>query len=306
MRKRSDFEENLAEILGSNSQLAPGQVALLADLTKKESVFFKQAWMNADEERKRQVMSHLIKLHSDNFYLDFTRVFLACLEDSDENIRSQAIMAFEGEEDASIITPLVRLLREDNSEKVRVAAAIALGQFALLAAVKKLLPARSTEIYSNLLTVIEGKHETDELKRRCLEAVAPLGSPQVKELIEQAYRSDDVKVKASALYAMGRNCDPAWLPIIIEEKDNSEPMIRYEVAEACGELGREETVSTLVELAGDGDIQVRKASVRALEQIDGPRARQALRQLLNSPHQDVREVAQEALEELEIFGLFDL
>ena len=215
-------------------------------------------------------------------------------------------MALEEEEDAAIITPLIRLLRADKSEKVRAAAAIALGQFALLAAVKNLPPERSTEIYSNLLTVIEDEHEIDEVRRRCLEAIAPLDSPQVKQLVEEAYHSDNVKVKASALYAMGRNCDPVWLPIIIKEKDNSEPEIRYEVAEACGELGREEAVSTLIELAGDEDIQVREVSVRALEQIDRPRAKQALRQLLNSPYQDVRQVAQEALEELEIFGLFDL
>ena len=79
------------------------------------------------------------------------------------------------------------------------------------------------------------------------------------------------------------------------------------VAEACGELGVEEAVTTLIELAGDGDIQVREVSIRALEQVDGPKSKQALRQLLNSPYQDVREAAQEALDELEHFSrLFEL
>ena len=303
MKKRSDFEDKLAEILGSNNPLAVSQLDFLADLTKEESVSFKQAWMKTGDERRRQVISHLTELHSDNFYLDFTRVFLVCLEDSDKNIKIQAIMALEGEEDISIITPLIRLLKTDESEEVRVAAATALGQFALLAAVKKLSPARSMEIYSNLLTVIEDETETSEVKRRCLEAIAPLDSLRVKELVKQAYHSDSVNIKASALYAMGRNCDPVWLPIIIKEKDNSKSEIRYEVAEACGELGMEEAVSVLNELAGDEDIQVREASVRALKQIYRPRAKQALQWLLDSSYQDVREAAQEALEEPEIFDL---
>ena len=303
---RSDFSKNLVEVLGSNNRLDSRQLAFLSDLAKRELASFTEAWLKTPVERRRPIVSHLVKLHSDDFRLDFTRVFLVCLEDADEDIRSQAIMGLEGGEDSSIISSLIHLLREDKSEKVRTAAAIALGQFALLAAMKKLSPVQSAEIYSTLLTIIEDVTETSEVKRRCLEAIAPLNSPRVKELIEQGYHSDNVKVKASALYAMGRNCDPAWLPIIIKEKDSDEPEIRYEVVESCGELGMEEAVTTLIELAEDEDINVREASIIALEQIGGLESKQALRQLMNSSYDDVRKAAQETLAELEIFtGLFD-
>ena len=260
---RTDFAKNLTEILGLNIQLDSRQLAFLSDLAKKEIASFKEAWLKTPEERRRQIMSHLVKLQSDDLRIDFTRVFLVCLEDSDEDIRSQAIVGLEGKEDTSIITHLIRLVKEDKSEKVRAAAVVALGQFGLLAAVKELSPPQSTEIYSTLLTIIEDVTETSEVKRRCLEAIAPLDSPRVRELIEQGYHSEDVKVKASALYAMGRNCDPAWLPIIIKEKDNNEPEIRYEVAEACGELGVEEAIPILIDIAEDEDISIREASIKA-------------------------------------------
>jgi len=306
MRERNDFEESLAEILGSDNEVTPFQLAFLSDLTKDELASFRRAWIETSQDRRRQIISHLTKLQSDDPCLNFTRVLLAGLEGSDDDIRSQAVMALEAEEDSTIITPLIHLLREDESEMVRVATAIALGRFALLAAVKELAPAMSEEIYYNLLTVIEDKTETDEVKRRCIEAIAPLDSSRVKELIEQAYNSDNVKDRATALYAMGRNCNPTWLPTIIKEKGSDEPEIRYEVAEACGELGMEEATTTLVELAGDADIHVREASVRALQQIGGPSAEQALHQLMNSPHQDICERAKEALDNLQIFGFFDL
>jgi len=307
MKVKSDFEKKLAEILGANNQLASSQLAFLSDLTKKELASFRQAWTKTGKERRRQIISHLTKFQLDDLRLNFTGVFLACLEDSHEDIRSQAIMVLGREEDGFVIPPLIRSLREDESEKVRAAAAIALGQFALLAAVEKLPLAQGAEIYFNLLKAIDDETETEEVKRRCLEAIAPLDSPRVKELIEQGYHSDNIKVKASALCAMGRNCDSVWLPIIIKEKDNNEPEIRYEVAEACGELCMEEAIPTLIELAGDGDARVREASIRALHQINGPRGKEALRQLLDSPYHDVGEAAKEVLDELEIFaGLFDL
>lgn len=299
MRKRSEFEGKLAEIFGSHKQLVDSQLVYLSNLTEGELASFKQVWVKVDKERKLQVIRHLLELSENNLALDFTKVFLSCLEDSDKDITVQAIVGLEGEEDSCVILPLVRLLRGGKTEEVRATAATALGQFAMLAELGKLSQEEAREVYSALLAVTEDEAESVEVRRRALEAIAPMDSPRVKQLIEQSYRSNNVKVKASALYAMGRNCDPAWLPIVIRERNNSEAEIRYEVAEACGEFGLEEVVPYLIELAQDRDIQVRGASIRALEEISGPEARQALGQLLNSSYQDVRQAAQEALAESE-------
>ncbi|MCD6568327.1 MAG: HEAT repeat domain-containing protein [Dehalococcoidia bacterium] len=308
MKKRSEFEQKLADILDSERKVTPSQLALLSGLAEEEAALFECEWARTVRERKLYILSRLVKLRGDSLFFDFSRVFHACLDDGDAEVRRAAIKTIEGEEeDGAVVTTLIRLLREDEEEKVQIEAAVALGQFALLAAVKKLSHLQEKEIYSNLLAVIEDESATEEVKRRCLEAIAPLDSPRIKRLIERAYHHSNVEIKASAVCAMGRNCDPVWLPLISAEKDNKAPVVRCKVAEACGELGREEAVPFLIDLAWDGDAQVREASMRALVLIGGARAEGALRQLRGSSYQDVSQTAKEALSELEkSTGFFDI
>jgi HEAT repeat protein len=79
----------------------------------------------------------------------------------------------DGEENYLLITPLVRALKEDDSAKVRAAAATALGKFALLGELDKLPTHYKNKVYTALLDVMDNKAETAEVKRRALEAVSP-------------------------------------------------------------------------------------------------------------------------------------
>jgi HEAT repeat protein len=293
------FEEQMRPLFDPSRELVDSQLMQLSDLTSEELDSFREAWANVEVERRRQITAHLVDLGEDYLRLDFSNVFLACLEDRDEDVRLQAVLGLEGEEDICIVSPLLRLLKEDPSDETRAAAATVLSQFALQAELGKLPPDRAEEVYSVLLAVVEDRTESLGVKRRALEAISFFGIPRVKELIEEAYHNGNIELKASALYAMGRNCDLAWLPILVEEMDNAESEIRYEVAEACGELGLEETVPHLLHLAHDGDTQVRQAACRSLEKIGEPKARDALRQLLSSPHDDVRETAGSTLADME-------
>jgi HEAT repeat protein len=147
---------------------------------------------------------------------------------------------------------------------------------------------------------MDNKAETAEVKRRALEAISPFNLPRVKELIEQAYHTDDVKLKSSAIYAMGRNCDSAWLTILMTELNNNEAEIRYEAANACGELGAEEAVPRLLKLIEDEeDDQVQEAAIKALGQIGGEHAKQTLNKLAKNPQPRIREAAKSALEEIQ-------
>lgn len=295
------FEEQVRQVFDPNREPIDSELVQLSNLTKEELDSFKQAWVRVKTERRRQITAHLVDLSEDNLRLDFSNVFLACLEDSDEDVRLQAVLGLEGEEDSSIISPLITLFKEDQFDKTRAAAATVLSKFALLAELGKLPSGQGKEVYSVLLAVVEDEAESLEVKRRALEAIGFFSTPRVKELIEEAYRSDSTELKASALYAMGRNCDLAWMPILVKEMDNAEAEIRYEVAEACGELGVAETVPHLVHLAHDEDGQVRQAACRSLEKVGEPEAKQALHQLLSSPHEDVRETAKSALADMECF-----
>ena len=290
--------QHIAEISDSSKPVASSKLVYLSDLGSEELKFLEEIWANADAERRHQVISQLVHLSEVDFRLDFSGVFVFCLSDPDETIRTQAIAGLDGEENYLLITPLLRALKEDNSAKVRAAAAIALGKFALLVELGKLPTHYKDKIYTALLEVLENKVETAGVKRRALEAVSPFSSPRVKELIEQAYHTDDVKLKASAIYAMGRNCDSAWLTALMTELNSNEAEIRYEAANACGELGAEEAVLHLLKLIKDEDCQVQEAAIKALGQIGGEQAKQALNKLAKNPQPRIRQAAKSALEEI--------
>ena len=88
-----------------------------------------------------------------------------------------------------------------------------------------------------MLGVIDDQSRKMEIKRRALEAAAPLSLPQMERAIAQAYKSGVPRLKTSAVFAMGKNCDPRWLPILIKELASADAEIRFEAAGACGELG---------------------------------------------------------------------
>jgi len=188
---------------------------------------------------------------------------------------------------------------EDTSAKVRTAATTALGAFALQGELGELPPQYTDRVYTALLKVIDNKNEAAEVKRRALEAIAPLSLPRVKEIIEKAYHSNDVKLKASAIYAMGRNCDPVWLTNLISELNSEQAKIRYEAANACGELAAEEAVPHLIDLTRDSDAKVQEAAMRALGEIGGEEAKQTLDKLARSPQPRIRKTAKSALKELQ-------
>mgnify|MGYP003681943460 CR=1 FL=1 len=176
---------------------------------------------------------------------------------------------------------------------------MALGKFAMLAELNKLRPCHIARLSQALLAAIDDKSKSIEVRSRALEAAAPLSLPQVKRAITEAYQSNDAKLRASAIYAMGKNCNRFWLPILLKELAHSDAEIRYEAAGACGELGEEEAVPYLVTLSNDPDAEVRLSAIQALGKIGSTRAKECLEQCLNNPDEALHQAAEQALHELE-------
>jgi HEAT repeat protein len=289
----------ILEILDSGKRVNNSKLICLSNLNREEVEFLTDAWKDTDLERRREIISHLVHLIEVDFRLDFSGVFVLFLLDPDEKIRTEAAAGLEGEDNYLLIKPLTKALKEDASAKVRAAVAIALGQFALQGELGNLPSYYSEKVYNALLEVLESKIESSEVKRRALEAISPFSLPRVKELIETAYHTDDIKLKASAIYAMGRNCDLAWLPTLLTELNNNEAEIRYEAASACGELGANEAVPSLAEMITDKDDRVRDAAIKSLGEIGNETAKQALIKLSKNPQPGIRNAAKSALKEIE-------
>lgn len=294
------FKSYLEELSDPERPLVSSKLISLSNMDQDEQAAFRNAWLLMSTDRRLAIASTLVLLAEDNVELNFDHVFRIGLEDEAPLVKVKSIEGLFEYENRDLIAPLVRLLRQDVEETVRSAAATALGRFAVLAELQKLRPEDAKRVEEALLSVIDDEDETLEVKRHSVEAVAPICAPRVNQVILEAYRSHDLPMKVSAVFAMGRNCQPRWLPTLLKELESSEPVLRYEAVVASGEMATEAAaaVPRLIALAHDQDTEVQMAALKALGQIGGKEAKQALRSFLKDKDERVQVLATQALEEL--------
>ncbi len=292
-------EEAIAEIADSDKSLVNSVVMSLSDLNAEELKSFQQAWSTIESKRRQQIIHRLVELAEDNFELNFDSIFKSCLKDQDVEVQCKAIEGLWENEEPSLLKLLINLLKQDKSEKVRATAATALSKFATLAELKKLSPHHASEVKKTLLIIINNNNAPAEVRRRALEAAAPLSLPEVKKAIIEAYQSHTTGLKISSIYAMGQNCDISWLPILLKELTSTDVEMRYEAAGACGEMGEEEAVHHVIELINDPDIDVQLSAIHALGRIGGSKAKECLQHCLQNSDEAIRQEAEQALHELE-------
>ena len=258
------FEFLLENVSDPSGHLSAVDFYEVSDLSPEELGQFASAWYPLPIERQRAIASNMVELAEDNPELDFTAIFKMCLKGDDEPLLEIAMDGLWENEDRSVIPGLVEVLRSQKGSQVRSAAASALGRFPMLAQEGKLLTRDSEAIQDNLMQVLEDEEEPMDVRRRCMEAIAPFNTMEINQHITLAYESLDLDFRASSIFAMGRTGEPGWLPILLQELQNEDPTIRYETAHACGELGEEDAVPHLILLLEDGDSEVQLAGVSAL------------------------------------------
>ncbi len=260
---------------------------------------FKATWSTVSEERRRDVLDRLVELSEDNFELDFSIVFKNSLTDNDAEVRVSAVRGLWECEDRTVIRPLLGMLEKDSAMEVRATVAAALGRFAELARDGKLLSRDESRIQKALMTAIGRDGEDMEVRRRAIEAIASLDSPERDRIIEAAYDSGDDGLLQSSIFAMGRSSNADWLPRVVSQTDHESAAIRYEAAVACGLLGEEAVVPHLITLLQDEDHQVQLAAVKALGEVGGSLAKRALNRCKDLGDEALEEAAEEALGNIE-------
>ena len=292
------LEHYLEELRHDSQPLKHSSLIVLSGLSGIELDVFKRHWGILSAERRRQVLERMVELAEDNLELDFNATFRVCLRDPDPDVREHAIAGLWECDDRSLILPLINLLRWDELERVRAAAAVALGKFAALAVEEKLLPRDVQRVLDALLEVVDGASEPLEVQRRAIEAVARFPLERVTQIIQRAYESDDPLQRRSAIHAMGKSCDFAWLPTILSELESSDATMRYEVASACGEIGEQSAIPHLAQLLSDDDQQVQLAAIQALGLIGGRNTRRLLQGYLKVADEALVEAMEEALQRI--------
>jgi HEAT repeat protein len=245
------------------------------------------------------MVQELLDLEEDNVEFDFDAVFMLGLEDGDADVRLESIRGLWEHEAPDLIGPLLRLFKHDDDARVRGEAALALGRFVTNFEDGRLRERHFREVEAGLRETIDNKSEVEEVRARAVEAIGVRDDAWVRQAISEAYESGVRRMKVAAVHAMGRSCEPRWLPLLSRELGSDEAEVRYEAATALGSLGDESAVPALVGSLSDPDDEVRDASIAALGEIGGREAREALAELAREGSEATREAAQAALAEID-------
>ncbi|MCX8250316.1 MAG: HEAT repeat domain-containing protein [Dehalococcoidia bacterium] len=257
-------------------------------------------------EQIRDLYARLTSLIEGDLQMEFDSIFIEGLHSDDDVTRSLSVTGLAESTHQSLLRILLRMLRNDDSEDVRIAAALGLSRIAMLAHEDKVPPRQAVDLQAMLTESFNDELETSDVRRRALEALAIFQGEAIEAYIEIAYEEgeDDEEegthMRESAIHAMGRNCSPRWTEILVEELDNADASCRFEAAIALGNLGNEEHLGHLMELMDDTDIEVQTAAVRAIGFIGGSQAQRTLRNLLSSTEPAVVEAVKESLRYVDV------
>jgi HEAT repeat protein len=290
--------KDILEQLGRRKEAIPfSQLYALSDLTREQMDEFRTTWVTLPTAQRRRLIHAMVDLAESSFQVSFDAIFRHCLADPDDEVRALAIDGLWENEEIGLVGPLLSMVRADPSARVRAAAATGLGRFVLAGELERLEPAVQTRIVTELLTTIHLADESVQVRRRALESAAYASTPEALEALEIAYYEDDEEMRISAVVGMGRSCDKRWADIVLTELGSTSAAMRYEAALASGELMLRQAVPLLENLLNNADPLLRDATIWALGQIGGSRAKQILLSAYEDADEDTRSVVEEALAE---------
>jgi HEAT repeat protein len=301
MKKKAtvSFEEALAAL---DAQAVPTsrQLRALSNLDSDQLAELQSAWPHLSAPRRAYLAEKMREMAEEDVALDFTPVFHFAFTDVDEGVRLSSVEGLWEDETPSLIDPLVVLLRSDPSPLVRAASATALGRFLLLGEMERISRTRRDQAYSALMGAILTSTPESVVYQHALESLAYTSNEEVERLIREAYASENMALRVSAVFAMGRSNDKQYSNLVRKELTSVLPAMRAEAARACGELEVAEAIAELSRLIDDTDMDVTTAALIALGQIGGDEARHLLEHAAASDDEEIAETAEEALAELDL------
>lgn len=271
----------------------------LSDLNSAEMAQFQRAWQAFSQLRRLELLATLIELAEDHIEYDYRSIFRWTLDDSDPAVRALSVTGLWEDEHPQLIPVLTRLLQHDEDLEVRAAAALALGRFVYLGEIESIHPDHAEAAGMALWDALNSPHEHAHVRRRALEGISASGEPSIIRVIESALYEDNIQMRIGALYAMGRNADPRWIPYLVPELRHRHDEVRLEAVRALGELEARVAVSHIIELIEREAVEeIRLAALEALGLIGGPASRKALEAASEWDDEIIALAAREALEEL--------
>jgi HEAT repeat protein len=293
------FDSDLADLADTTKRLSSTQLTSLSDLEPEDAAELASAWSEIETNRRFNIVTELAELAQDNVDLNFDTVYKVALGDEEAAVRAAALRGLFEYEGRDLIPVLADVLRQDPDASVRRESAIALGRYALAAELEQLPQSDGAAVREVLIESAEDLEEDERVRARAIEALGAMSGEETENLIESVYEEDSLWLKVGAVDAMGRSCNPSWLPLVMREMESRAPEMRHAAAYAAGEIGEEDAVQQLKRMAvDDPDQDVQLVAVRAIGEIGGDQAKVALKAILYEGDDSLREAVEEAMSEI--------
>lgn len=304
-REQPDLDTTMAALQAEdvfNSKIFYG----LSNLSLEDIERMKPVWEGLSSEYRQKLVQQLVDIAETNFELDYHNLGYYALTDEDPGVREAAIELLWEDESLELMGRLIELAQWDDAISVRAAAASELGRFILLGELGELPESETVRAQDVVVTLLNDEAEDTDVRRRALEAISNCSHEIVDEAIDEAYHSHDERMRASAVFAMGRTNDKRWELIVLREIDSSDPAMRYEAARASGELEIEEAVPQLVRLSRENDREIQNVAIWSLGEIGGSQAMRFLSVLAEeaeeSEDDDLLELIEDAIGSASLAG----
>lgn len=291
---------DLLEGLSDESQpLDRARLAEFSDLDQEHLHRFLETWHRLAKHTRHVMLREFGSMAESQIELSFEAINRVAVTDPEPAVREQAIDNLWESEDPGLVHLFLEALEADPSERVRSAAAKALGAFVLLGETRDLPRELARSVEAGLLRA--NQHDpSGSVRDRSLESLGFSSSVEVPRLIEQAYESGSETQLRAALRAMARSAHPRWIEHVRNRLNHPSPQVRLEAVQAAGEVEARQAVPELVELIDDVDDQVRRAAIWSLGQLGGPAAAEALDRLMESAQDEAEtELVQDALDNMD-------
>ncbi len=271
----------------------------LSELNARELKQFQEAWPGFSPQRRYELLRAMVALAEEHIEYNYNAIFAWTMEDVDPRNRALSIEGLWEDMTLRHMQRLSEILVRDEDMEVRAAAALALGRFVSWGEMEEIPAAYGEQAVEALWDVYHDPREHVHVRRRALEGIAASSHAGAPRLIENAHFDEDLSMRVSALYAMGRTADVRWIPYLLPELESQAPELRMEAARALGELEASAAVDPMIRMLDtEKDAEVRFAILEALGQIGGEKAKQALQLAADSEDEAEAEIADLALEQL--------
>lgn len=273
----------------------------LSDLGGEEISVLEEYWLLVPGRRRIETVRSCLELLGASRILQFQAFLASLLSDPLPEVRALAAEGIGLDIRADSLEELLRMAAEDESEEVRLAAVLSLGQGLRLGEGGKWGERLQMRIREGLTRLIGNLDQPLALQSA---AVASLGfSPGAifDNVIAEAYQSELEELRVSAVTAMGRSGDSRWSDLVLQAFDDQSSNLRTAAVVAGARL----ELHTFLDISLDiieveTDPALRLAAIAALGQLGGPIASEGLLLAAASEDPIEQEAALQAMEGQEL------